>query len=611
MLRKMRKPDLVYSPAILLVMILIAGILLPSCIERPPQTPVVLTVDKDHISMGHNVILQATIKQIPDEPMILLPYVNGRRWGSHEFADGEGRATFLLPLPNPGPALIQVLAVPSDTDHWMGLTDYNLLKTSTFMPDVGKKSNTVLVEVNQRDFPMSQEDGTLFGMQWEPWFTPARKWTSAQAIPVMGIYDSSDPDVTRQHILWFMDLGVDFIIPDWSNHIWGQEHWTGRSDFANEILHTTQLFLEVLADMRDEGLPVPKVALMPGLTNGPPATMQALNEQLEWIYQDYIRNPRFKGLWQEFDGKPLIIVLDTGILAHPDGRTETSFRIPFFKQTMAWSAEEIDAFRKQQLPVDDSRFTIRWMSSQNQTTRHHEKGYWSWMDGSLKPMVTYRDGKAESVTVTPAFFAEYGWTAPEAYGRRGGWTYLESFNTALEHRPRVIMLHQFNEYTGQREGHGYGPDKNIYVDSYSVELSDDIEPVSLTTPGFRGDNGGWGYICLNMTQALIDIYRGKADDVTLLAVHVADSSSDVLKLEWTTAGIPPDSYAILLDGNTIVEETQEMEFSLSTTGLDPGLHTIGVEARGAGTRYELSPVRLDIPTEELMPVFVEKSFRVK
>ena len=75
---------------------------------------------------------------------------------------------------------------------------------------------------------------------------------------------------------------------------------------------------------------------------------------------------------------------------------------------MAWSAEEIDRFRKQQVPVDDSRFTIRWMSSQNQTTRHHEKGYWSWMDGSLKPMVTYKDGVAESIVVTPAFFAEYG-----------------------------------------------------------------------------------------------------------------------------------------------------------------------------------------------------------
>jgi hypothetical protein len=582
-----------------------------SCQQKDLDHPVQIEVNKDKVEMGRTIQVNAVLHTDKFAGrIVLLPFVNGKRWGSHEVANAEGRATFLIPLPHPGPALIQVVALPTDTDHWQGLQDYAMLKTQTFMPDVEMKSNTIIVEVKRRIFPVQEDDKTLFGIQWEPWFVPGRKWSSAQAIPVMGIYDSTDPDVTRQHILWFMDLGVDFIIPDWSNHIWGAEHWTDRGGGADMILHCTQMFLEVLADMRDEGLPVPKVALMPGLTNGPPATMVALNEQLEWIYQDYVRNPRFEGLWQEFDGKPLIIVLDTGILSHPDGRTETSFRIPFFKQTMGWSEAEIDAFRKQQVPVDDSRFTIRWMSSQNQTTRHHELGHWSWMDGSLKPMVTYRDGKAESIVVTPAFFAEYGWKAPEAYGRRGGWTYLESFKTALEHRPRVIMLHQFNEYSGQAEGHGYGPDKSIYVDSYSVELSDDLEPVSLTTPGFRGDNGGWGFYYLNMTQALMDIYRG-VDDVTLLAVHIADSTSSELKLEWTSVGVQPDSYTVMLDGHSIVEETTALAYGIATGDLPPGEHRVSVRANGAGTRYELSCTGLDIASEELMPVIVEKTFHVK
>ena len=39
------------------------------------------------------------------------------------------------------------------------------------------------------------------------------------------------------------------------------------------------------------------------------------------------------------------------------------------------------------------------------------------------------------------------------------------------------------------------------MDSYSVEYSDDYEPVSLTAPGFRGDNGGWGFYYLNLTEA--------------------------------------------------------------------------------------------------------------
>lgn len=56
------------------------------------------------------------------------------------------------------------------------------------------------------------------------------------------------------------------------------------------------------------------------------------------------------------------------------------------------------------------------------------------------------------------------------------------------------------------------------MDSYSVEYSDDYEPVSLTAPGFRGDNGGWGFYYLNLTRALVEIYNGQADDVTVMAV---------------------------------------------------------------------------------------------
>ncbi|MCP4310479.1 MAG: hypothetical protein GY790_04395, partial [Bacteroidetes bacterium] len=350
---------------------------------------------------------------------------------------------------------------------------------------------------------------------------------------------------------------------------------------------------------------------MPGLTNGPPSTMEALNEQLEWIYQDYVRNPRFEGLWQIYEGKPLIIILDTGILAHKAGRTESSFRIPFFKWTLTsgglFDEASIDALRQEQGPVDDTHFTVRWMSSQNQSTRHHEFGYWSWMDGSLKPMVTYRDGQAESVTVTPAFFAEWGWTAPEAYGRRGGWTYLESFKTALEERPQVVMLHQWNEYRGNAKGRGHGPDKDTYMDTYSVELSDDLEPISPTAPGYRGGES-YGFHYLNLTRALMDIYRGAADDVTLLALHVADSTGAELALEWTTIGVEPESFSIRLDGQVIEEGYTGLEYALSTEELEAGEHLVSVQANGVGTRYELSRYKYDILPDELIPVVAETTF---
>jgi hypothetical protein len=250
------------------------------------------------------------------------------------------------------------------------------------------------------------------------------------------------------------------------------------------------------------------------------------------------------------------------------------------------------------------------MSSQNQVTRHHELGHWSWMDGSLEPMVTFRDGQAEAITVTPSFFAEYGWTAPEAYGRRGGWTYLESFKYALEHRPRVIMLHQWNEYHGQQEGQGRGPDGNVYTDTYSVEFSDDLEPISPTLPGYRGVEP-YGFYYLNLTRALMDIYRGEAGDVTLMALHVADSAGGNLMLEWSTLGVPPESFTVLVDGSVKVEETFDKGCSILISGLTPGKHKVAVKANGAGTRYELSMTRYDEILQEPIPVMVEKSFHVK
>ncbi len=576
---------------------------------------VYITAERATIPMGRSVRVEAVVEG-PARDYILLPFVNRRRWGAHERPDAQGKATFFLPLPNPGPAHIQVLALQSDTDYWMGLqARQELLLAGRLVPEEGIRSNVLELEVTWRDFPPRAPSETLFGIQWEPWFTGGvRRWHTAQAVPLMGFYDSYNRDVTRQHILWFMDLGVDFILPDWSNHIWGCRHWDERSDGVNAILHATQLALETLAEMRDEGLPVPQVALMPGLSNGRPATMEALNEELAWIYHNYLRNPRFKGLWQIYEGKPLVVILDTAAIAHPQAKAEVAFRIPFFKQTLEMSAEELDAFRAAQGPVDDTHFTVRWMSSQNQTTRHHELGYWSWMDGVIDPPVTYRDGVAEAVTVTPSFFNALGWTGPGAYGRRGGATYLETFKVALRHRPKVVLLHQFNEYSGQPEGQGYGPERNIYVDTYSVELSDDLEPVSPTAPGFRGDRGGWGFYYLNLTRALMDLYRSKAGDSTLLAVsnplRGAAVSGTSLQVSWSVIGAPTSAFTLAVDGRPIREHVPGLTAEISLEGLTKGPHLLTVLAEGARTRYPLSWTELDDPLQSPVPAQVEVPFVV-
>jgi hypothetical protein len=359
--------------------------------------------------------------------------------------------------------------------------------------------------------------------------------------------------------------------------------------------------------MRDEGIDVPKVALMPGISNGPPATMVALNEQLEWIYQNYILNPRFKDLFQEFEGKPLMIILDTGALGSKKGTAKSAFRVPFFKYTLAMSETELDAFRRAQGPVDDSHFTIRWTSSQNQVTRHHELGFWSWMDGSLEPMVTYKDGKAEAITVTNAFFGILGWTAPEAYGKRGGTTYLESFKFALKSKPGVIFLHQFNEFAGQTEGHGMGENHDIYADEYSMEFSDDFEPVSLTAAGLRDKTGGWGFYYLNMTKALMDVFNEKDMNSTVMAANISEKTEQSVKITWSVIGRDPANYTVSIGEKVLFKELTDVICEIPVKELSKGQNTVTIKANGVNTRYKLSRTEMDQVSETPLPVEVKLS----
>ncbi|MDF1513462.1 MAG: hypothetical protein P1S60_06595, partial [Anaerolineae bacterium] len=278
-----------------------------------------ITGSQETIPMGRAMIISAQFTVGGGQnasDFILLPFVNGRRWGAHERPDADGCATFHIPLPNPGPAHIQVAALKSDTQHWMGLDiQKHLLLAGRPLPANmdGVLSNIIEANVTWREIKPHDSSDTLFCMQWEPWFTGGvDRWRTAQAVPLFGFYDSYNSAVTRQHMLWFMDLGVDCLLADWTNHLWGKTHWNQRSGHVNTLVHATTLALETMATMRDEGLPVPKMVLFPGLSNGRPTTMEALNEELDWVYHNYLRNPRFDDLWQIYDGKPLIVVLDTG-----------------------------------------------------------------------------------------------------------------------------------------------------------------------------------------------------------------------------------------------------------------------------------------------------------
>ncbi len=586
----------------------------PSPSERPNPQRVTVRVETDaqRIGMGRSVSIRATAKLPGDRPAagyLLLPYVNGKRWGAHEYADAQGRATMILPLPNPGLAEVSVEAVsvsnaaaiasankdsaqqpPVGTGPSAGLPLENLtleklprLLTGAAAPADANLSKPVTVRVDRRKLQTLPTDPehlviaqycSLYSPQW---FT----WSTAQAVPLLGFYQSWNTDVLRQHVIWLAESGVDVLLVDWSNQLWGRKHWDERLDNANEVVHSTTMLLETLASMRDEGLPVPQAAIFVGVMNGASTTVTAFNETSEWIYHNYIRNPRFHGLFLQYLGKPLLLEFNGG---GPEWLKKTG-----------------------QVAVDERHFTIRGMSAQHQANHHNELGYWTWMDGALRQPVTLFNGKPEAMTASVAFFDGEGWKGRTAFGRRGGWTYVESFRQALEQRPRFLQLHQFQEFCGAAED----PQVKFYGDSYSVELSDDMEPVSPTCPAYRG-NGGWGFFYLNLTRALIDLYRQPTPETTVVVVERPDRRQIVqenrLAVRWTWLGKQPQGFSILLNGKTLADNVQGKEATVDLSGIADGPAVLRLTARGTQARYELAYGTDSIPNKSMTPASVEVDF---
>jgi hypothetical protein len=105
------------------------------------------------------------------------------------------------------------------------------LVTGTRPPESAVLSNTVAIQVDWRQLSVMRFDPDhLVGAQYCTLFSPQNfNWTTAQAVPLVGFYHSWNPDVLRQHLIWLVESGVDFLLVDWSNQLWDRKHWDERT----------------------------------------------------------------------------------------------------------------------------------------------------------------------------------------------------------------------------------------------------------------------------------------------------------------------------------------------------------------------------------------------
>jgi len=244
------------------------------------------------------------------------------------------------------------------------------------------------------------------------------------------------------------------------------------------------------------------------------------------------------------------------------------------------------------------------------------------MDGTIRQIVTRNNGIAEETVVTPSCF-EFpgkGWKHPTATGRDHGAPYLESWKVAFESRPKFIQIHQWNEFAGAKEGEGFPADywgtpldgsagpqgkNSVYGDEYNLELSDDLEPVDREKCAYRGC-GGWGYYYMNLTKAILSLYRGTTPDITIMALSGPYQSltveQQVLPLNWRVLGKQPTTFTVQLDGKVVAGDISAESYLLNLKGASEGKHRVTVTANGAHTYFDLDPSRLTNRSNQPLPV---------
>eukprot|EP00730_Choanoeca_flexa_P002907 TRINITY_DN11224_c0_g1_i3.p1 TRINITY_DN11224_c0_g1~~TRINITY_DN11224_c0_g1_i3.p1 ORF type:complete len:572 (+),score=75.70 TRINITY_DN11224_c0_g1_i3:2-1717(+) len=512
-------------------------------------------------SVGVGDIINVNISTCSSQPMLvkIQPYLDHTLWGSPTTLNTTSGACFN-----------STLLVPAPVDlgqHALTIAVLNGTLPTPFRVGLPMMQNITCaavdaqpVEITNTTYRLRNNSSPLIGMEYEPWFTPHNfHWALAEGAPMVGYYSSFNERVSRLHAYWHWWAGVDYMLVDWTNNLWGKSSWAARGVQAQEIINATTFMFEVYSQMRSEGWPTPNIALLPALDNGASEPLAALQEELDWITSNYLRN--FADLLQPFEGKPLLVLFDGGGKYNP-----------------------------QQQPIYASQWSVRWMASQLQTnTALVARHYWSWMDGSIAPIATASACSTppcanESITITPAFFAGGGWLQPTARGKRQGATFLQQARVAELSKAQNVLINQWNEFAGQPNG------ADAYADIYNTSLGNDMEPLSLTECGYPRPNttcGGWGYRYLNFLRGAV--MRISSQDTassifTVASPRYGATVARQMQVEYEVLGPQPDEVVVSCRG-MVVGRSQQSPVDVDLQAA-PGLSCVlTIMAMNITTRY--------------------------
>lgn len=268
--------------------------------------------------------------------------------------------------------------------------------------------------------------------------------------PALGYYDINDEFVLRRHAQLLADAGVDGIVLDVTNAATYDATW--------------KKLCSVYADLRANGNRTPLISFIANSSSD--ATVQHLYDTL------YSKN-ECQGLLYQYQGKPLIMA------ARGDGLSQAAKDFFTFRQSWAWTNGQ-DWF-------GDGHDKWPWLDNFPQNFGWHADAKTpEEMPVGVAQHPTSNYGRSYHAGKQPPLDAHYN-TADTAKGLG----FQEQWDHALEVKPPVVFVTQWNEWIAQRFvkcgqfdtgatqflGKPLGCNDTHFIDDFNEEFSRDIEPM--------------------------------------------------------------------------------------------------------------------------------------
>ena len=320
---------------------------------------------------------------------------------------------------------------------------------------------------------LAKDPGARLDPKHPLWTEGAYHW----AEPEIGYFLSKDEYVIRKDMSMLADAGVDVLVMDVTNAVRYWDEW--------------EVVFPVMQKMKAEGNKVPQFCFW--AYNGPVVTV------VQDLYERYYKTEKYKDLWFEWDGKPLLLyngnpAVDANGQNANAGDYSQEVKEFFTLRTMWWGYYEWGVGR--------------FIGTEDNWSFGYDMG--DERVASLKPeeLVSRHNGKPEEAAVTPAQHASTAigkcWVRgtgepalndqdlpvptyvpwlrktvenPEGYGIY----FQQRWNEALEANPQFLYINDWNEWTAGKYGDNgefLGRKKShVFVDQYNSEFNRGIQPM--------------------------------------------------------------------------------------------------------------------------------------